>query len=323
MIIGNLVLSNPVLLAPMAGITDLPYRRLMKKFGASLVFTEMVSANGLHYGGGGTLDLLRSSPDEHPLGVQIFGSEPDFLAEAARKVAPHGDLLDINMGCPVKKVIRGGAGSALLQEPRRVREILRAVRRAVDLPLTIKIRSGWDDATRNFLDIARIAEDEGVDAITLHPRTRSEGFSGHSDWDEITRLKSCTTLPVIGSGDLFSVDDALAMFEQTGCDAVMIGRGGYGNPWLVSNLLARLAGKSETEPDAAERYRVLMLHLDLFLETFTREQAVRDMRKHLCWYTHALPGSAAFRRNVNRTRTFEELNELIESFFAPLVEGKS
>jgi len=318
--IGNLELDNPVLLAPMAGISDLPYRRLMKGFGASLVFTEMVSANGLHYGGGGTTDLLLSSPDEHPLGIQLFGAEPDILAEAARRVAPHGELIDINMGCPVKKVVRGGAGSALLQEPQRVASIVHAVRKAVDLPLTVKIRSGWDSSNRNFLEVARIAAAEGVDAITLHPRTRSDGFSGHSDWDEIARLKSCIDLPVIGSGDLYSADDALDMFARTGCDGVMVGRGGYGNPWLIGNILARLAGRSETIPDAAERYRVATRHIELFLESFDTSRALREMRKHLCWYVHGLPGAAQFRSGINRARDFDSLRQLFDTFFRNLVE---
>ncbi len=318
--IGTLQLDNNVFLAPMAGISDLPYRRLMKHFGAALVFTEMVSANGLHYGGGGTTELLTSTPDEHPLGIQIFGADPEFLAAAARHVAPHGELIDINMGCPVKKVIRGGAGSALLQDPPRIAAILRAVRAAVDLPLTIKIRSGWDSGSRNFLEVARIAEGEGVDAITLHPRTRSEGFGGHSDWDEIARLKSCIKLPVIGSGDLFTAEDALEMFRRTGCDAVMIGRGGYGNPWLIRNILARREGLPEFIPDAAERHRVAREHLALYLESFTQERAVREMRKHLSWYTHGLPGSAQFRGEINRIRDYESLLERLEAFFEPLIE---
>jgi len=318
--IGNLELQNPVLLAPMAGISDLPYRRLMKRFGAALVFTEMVSANGLHYGGTGTTDLLASTPDERPLGIQIFGAEPSLLADAARRVAPHGDLIDINMGCPVKKVIRGGAGSALLQDPPRIAAILKEVRAAVNLPLTIKIRSGWDNSTRNFLEVARIAEGEGVDAITLHPRTRSEGFGGHSDWDEIARLKSCIKLPVIGSGDLFTAADALEMFRRTGCDALMIGRGGYGNPWLIHDILAGLSGGPVPTPDAAERHRVAREHLALYLETFDRQRAVREMRKHLCWYTHGLPGSAQFRGEMNRIRDFDALTDLLETFFSRLTE---
>jgi len=321
--IGNLELNNPVLLAPMAGISDLPYRRLMKRFGAALVFTEMVSANGLHYGGGGTTELLLSSPDEQPLGVQIFGADPGLMAEAARKVAPHGNLIDINMGCPVKKVIRSGAGSALLKDPQQIAQIISAVRKAVDLPLTIKIRSGWDHDSRNFMEVARIAANEGVDAITLHPRTRSEGFGGHSDWRELARLKSCINLPVIGSGDLFSADDALQMFAETGCDAIMIGRGGYGNPWLIRDILARQDGKTETTPDATERYRVAKLHLALFLESFPPQKAARDMRKHLCWYTHGLPGSAQFRATLNRTRNLDEMETLLDSFFNGIIKDGS
>ena len=318
--LGTLNLENPVLLAPMAGITDLPYRRLMKQFGASLVFTEMVSANGLHYGGNGTTELLRSTPDERPLGAQIFGADPEIMAEAARKVSPNADLIDINMGCPVKKVIRSGAGSALLQEPERIREIIRSVRKAVSIPLTIKIRSGWDHLSRNYIEIARIAAAEGVDAVTLHPRTRSEGFGGHSDWQEIARLKSCIDIPVIGSGDIFSSDDAIRMLMETGCDAIMIGRGGYGNPWLIRNTLKRLSGKAESPPNIMDRYQVAQQHLKLFLECFPAEKAARDMRKHLCWYTHGLPGSAQFRGTLNRTGNYTELKQLFEDYFQKLLE---
>ncbi len=226
------------------------------------------------------------------------------------------------MGCPVKKVTRSGAGSALLREPERVAAILQAVRKATELPLTIKIRSGWDDASRNYLDIARLAVDAGVDAITLHPRTRSEGFGGHSAWREIARLKSCIDIPVIGSGDLFSVADAERMFCETGCDGIMIGRGGYGNPWLIRNILTVRAGREQVTPDTRDRYRVAQRHLELFLESYPAEKAVRDMRKHLSWYTHGLPGSAQFRGELNKTRDFDAFMTLFHDYFqARIGEG--
>jgi len=314
--IGTLDIANPVLLAPMAGITDLPYRLIMKRFGAALVFTEMVSANGLFFSGQGTLDLLRSVPEERPLGVQLFGDDPEHLAAAARQVEPASDLIDLNCGCPVRKVVGSGAGSALLRDPAKVAKIVAAVRRVTSLPLTIKLRSGWDNDQRNYLEIARLAEAEGVDAITLHPRTRSQMFAGRANWQEITELKQRAGVPVIASGDLFTADDAIAVMEQTGCDAVMVARGGYGNPWLISQILARLQGRTVPPPEAAERLAVASEHLQLFLETFGPARTLGHMRKHLCWYTHGLAHAAVFRQRINQARTVGELEELLNEFTA-------
>ncbi len=251
--IGSLKLINPIISAPMAGVSDLPYRLIMKRHGAALVFTEMISANGLFYNGQATRELLNSRFEEHPLGVQLFGDTPERLAEAVKQVENCGDLIDLNLGCPVNKVIRSGAGSALLREPVKVARILSAVRRATSRPLTIKFRSGWDSDSINFLEIARIAAAEGVDAVTLHPRTRAQMFGGQADWQHIKTLKEKLSVPVIGSGDLFSAECIKTMFEETGCDAVMVGRGGYGNPWIVTQALALLAGRPLTQPTPAER----------------------------------------------------------------------
>jgi nifR3 family TIM-barrel protein len=314
--IGRLQLANNVILAPMAGITDLPYRLVMKHFGAALVFTEMVSANGLIRSGLRTRELLRSEPQESPLGIQLFGDDPQILAEAAGLVRNDGDLLDINMGCPVNKVIRSGAGSALLRDPRKVGRIVAAVRRATDLPLTVKIRSGWDSQSVNFLEVARIAVDEGAEAVTLHPRTRSQGFGGQADRDQIRLLKENLSVPVIGSGDIFTAGDALAMMDETGCDGVMIGRGGYGNPWLIRDVIARLSGDSAPPPTPEDRLEMAELHLDLFSRFFGTKKAVFDMRKHLCWYARGLPGAAAFRSLVNQVQTVAELRRVMTNFFA-------
>lgn len=314
--IGSLSLTNNVILAPMAGITDLPYRRLMKRFGAGLVFTEMVSANGLIRAGQRTRELLRSHPQEHPLGIQLFGDDPAVLATAAGLVREDGALLDINMGCPVNKVIRSGAGSALLRDPARIARIIAAVRRAWDKPLTVKIRSGWDDAGINFREIGRIAQAEGADAITLHPRTRSQGFTGRADWDQVRRLKADLSIPVIGSGDIFAAADALEMLAQTGCDAVMIGRGGYGNPWLLRDIGARLQGRPAPPPPTPEERRaVAELHLDLFLESFSPHKALLDMRKHLCWYSRGVAGAAGFRTQVNQLTSLSQMRRLLADFF--------
>jgi nifR3 family TIM-barrel protein len=314
--IGSLQLNNPVFLAPMAGITDLPYRLVMKRYGAALVFTEMISANGLHYGGTATDELLRTTCEERPLGVQLFGDDPQRLAEAARRVEPIADLIDLNCGCPVRKVVGSGAGSALLRDPIKVARIIGAVRQATARPLTIKLRSGWDAENRNYLEVARLAVNEGIDAVTLHPRTRTQMFGGRADWNDIAALKQAVNLPVIASGDLFTANDALAVIDQTGCDAVMVARGGYGNPWLVRQILDRLEGRPERRPTAAERLSVAREHFDLFLETFGPARTLANMRKHLCWYTHGLPNAAAFRQRINQARSIHEMRALLNEFEA-------
>jgi nifR3 family TIM-barrel protein len=312
--IGELQLANPVILAPMAGITDLPYRLIMKRFGAALVFTEMVSANGLFYGGSGTDELLCSVSAERPLGVQLFGDDPQRLADAVRRVEATADLIDLNCGCPVKKVVGSGAGSALLRDPAKIARIVHAVRRATSLPLTIKLRSGWDAETRNFLEVARLAVAEGVDAVTLHPRTRTQMFGGRADWNDITTLKQSVAVPVIASGDLFTADDAVAVLDQTGCDAVMVARGGYGNPWLIRQIIDRLAGHPAPQPSAGERLAVAREHLDLFLTTYGEARTLAHMRKHLCWYTHGLPSSTVFRQKINQSRSTVEMYNLLTDF---------
>ncbi|RLB73311.1 MAG: tRNA dihydrouridine synthase DusB [Deltaproteobacteria bacterium] len=314
--IKSLQLSSPVILAPMAGITSLPYRKIMKSFGASLVFSEMISANGLIRDGQKTRLLLATDHEEFPLGIQLFGDDPTVLAKAAEMVSNDGSLLDINMGCPVKKVVRSGAGSALLQEPRRVGQILKAVRKVYPGPLTIKIRSGWDEQSLNFQEIGRIAEAEGVDAITLHPRPRSQGFSGKACWEHITELKSTLNIPVFGSGDIFNAEDGLQMLQQTDCDAIMIGRGGYGNPWLISQILALLAGKAVIYPSPMEKLRVALDHLQLHREQFGEKKTLLEMRKHLCWYARGLAGASHFRAALQKVEHFDQVLELTELFFS-------
>ena len=315
--IRSLDLKNPIILAPMAGISDLPYRLIMKPAGAALVFTEMVSAVGLvrAQGRNRTFELLDSRPEERPLGVQLFGSDPDYLAQGAQLVAGHADLIDLNLGCPVPKVTKGGGGSALLREPELVRRIVGSLRRVWDGPLTIKIRSGWDFENLNFLEIGRIAQEEGVDAITLHPRTRGQGFSGTADWSHLRQLKEALTIPVIGSGDIFTADDGLRMFAETSCDAIMIGRGGYGNPWLLTELSARLQGQKWQGPTVAERGEVAHQHLNLCVEIFGERKTLGEMRKHLCWYARGLNGAATFRQTINRAEEIETMHGLIDDFF--------
>jgi nifR3 family TIM-barrel protein len=313
--IGTLDLAGNLLLAPMAGITNLPMRLLAREQGAALCFTEMVSVNGLVRDGEKSFALMRSCAEDRPLGLQLFGDSPDFLAEGARLAEGYGDLIDINMGCPVRKVVGSGSGSALLQDPERVRAIIAAVRKATSLPLTVKIRSGWGADSMNFELIGRIAQDEGADAITLHPRTRSQMFEGRADWRHIAALKRSVAIPVIGSGDLFTPEDVLAMFETTGCDGVMIARGALGNPWIFREALALLNGSEKAVPGPAERYAVASRHLTLFVESAGERVAVREMRKHLCWYARGVHGAAQFRAKVNRQETRAGLEKEMYDFF--------
>lgn len=315
MLIKQLFLQSNIILAPMAGITDLPFRLIFRRFGVGLAFTEMISANGLIRAGRKTRELLVSTPEDRPLGIQLFGDSPEVLAEAAGCVEEDGDLLDLNLGCPVKKVVRSGAGSALLRDPGRVAPIVAAVRRATSRPLTVKLRSGWDQQSVNFLEIARIAIAEGADAITLHPRTRSQGFSGRADWDQIARLKRAVTVPVIGSGDIFKATDAMKMLEQTGCDAVMIGRGAYGNPWLIADILALQAGRKPAVPPVLDRLQVFRDHLDLFVSQFGPKKALLDLRKHLSWYARGLPGAAGLRARIIKIHSLIDLRLAAEEFF--------
>lgn len=313
--IGSLQLENPLILAPMAGITSLPFRRTMKSFGAALVFTEMISANGLIRDGRKTLELLESCPEEKPLGIQLFGDNPQVLAAATRMVAERADLLDINMGCPVKKVTRSGAGSALLQNPQQIGTIITAVRNAFDGPLTIKIRSGWDQSNLNYLEVGAIAREAGADAICLHPRTRSQSFGGSADWSQITELKRALDIPVIGSGDLFHAEDVVRMFQTTDCDAVMIARGGYGNPWIFRQAAALLRGNVQQAPTTAERWQVAQQHLAWHRNQFGEHKALLEMRKHLSWYAKGLSGAGQFRSQLQTLSDWDSLQEHCKFFF--------
>ena len=315
--IGALKLPGNLLLAPMAGITDLPVRLLARRYGAALCFTEMISVNGLVREGQRTFDLLRSVPADRPLAVQIFGDDPELLADGAALVASRGDLIDINMGCPVRKVVGSGAGSALLRDPLRVAAIIRAVRRRVQLPLTVKIRSGWQAGEENYLAIARIAEAEGCDAVTLYPRTRSQMFSGRAAWEQIAQVAARLSIPVIGSGDLFTPGDVAAMFAETGCAGVMLARGAMGNPWLFRDSCRLLAGEAVTPPSRQERLEVSRFHFGELVRNAGEQVAVREMRKHASWYAKGLPGAAAFRAEVNRIDEGERFLRCVEDFFGP------
>lgn len=321
--IGPLEVFPPLILAPMAGITDLPFRSLAREQGAPLCFTEMVSAQGLIRNGKNTLTLLRSDRGDRPLGIQLFGDDAAALAEAARRVEGLCDLIDINMGCPVKKVVAGGAGSALLRKPELVAAIVRAVRRAIHLPLTIKIRTGWSSSEASFLEIARIAEAEGCDAITLHPRTRAQMFSEHADWDRLLELKQSAGVPVIGSGDIFSSSDIVDMFQRTGCDGVMIARGALGNPWIFREAAQLLSGGKPHPPTIDERFATVLKHLECLHELYGIHTAVCEMKKHLSWYVKGIPGAARFRAGINMIGEMQPFRKEIEAFFARIINDNA
>lgn len=321
--IGSLTLKHNVFLAPMAGITNLPFRLLMREFGCALAFTEMVSANGLIRKGAKVGKYLDSTPEDKPLGVQIFGADPVILAEAANIVAANGaDLLDINMGCPVKKVIKTGAGAALMRSLEKVAPILKAVREATSLPLTIKIRSGWNQREVTALDIARIAEDSGVDAIVLHPRSAEQGFRGSADWNLIKTLKEKIRIPVIGSGDVRCPEDAVRMFEVTNCDGVMVGRGALGNPWIFRDIVSYLTkGTFFSPPLLSEREKIIQYHMGMELEYAGEHHGLRNFRKHLLWYTKGLKGGNVFRKVVGNADNNDIMLKLIHEFFLSINNG--
>jgi nifR3 family TIM-barrel protein len=310
--IGALTLSHNVMLAPLAGITNLPFRILCRREGASLAYTEMVSVNGLVREGAKTLALLKSSPEDRPLGIQLFGETAEQLAEAARMVEDYGDLLDINMGCPVRKVVGTGAGSALLQDPPKVAAIIRAVRAVTTLPLTIKIRSGWHCGDNNYLEIGKIAEAEGCDAVTLHPRSRSQMFGGHSDWSHISRLKESLSIPVIGSGDLFTPGECLRMLAETGCDGVMVARGGLGAPWIFQQVIELDQKGGQSPVTNQKRAATIRQHLELYSYQYGEAVAVREMKKHIGWYARGFSGAADIRRDANSARSMADINTITE-----------
>lgn len=319
--IGNLNLAHNVFLAPMAGITNLPFRLLVREFGCALAFTEMISAHGILRKGTKTIKYLDMDSRDRPLGVQIFGADPMILAEAAAALTEIGaDLIDINMGCPVRKVVKTGAGAALMRNPAQVERILEEVRRATFLPLTIKIRSGWSEKEITAREIARIAEGCGVDAIIVHPRTAEQQFTGNADWSILKKVKETVRIPIIGSGDVRSSSDALRMITSTGCDAVMIGRGALGTPWIFREILSRLRGEGDCEPPSfSERERILLHHMEMELHYGRNDaHAVRRFRKHILWYTKGLKGGNVFRKKVCEVNEREEVVELIREFFCSL-----
>ena len=319
--IGAHTLKAPTVLAPLAGVTHLPFRLMIKAAGCGLVCSEMVSANGLVHRSKKTRQLMDNRPEEKPLSIQLFGSDPDMMAEAARMVEAAGaDILDINFGCSVKKILKSGSGSALMKEPEKSKKILEAVRRAISIPLTIKIRSGWDASGRQALDISRIAQDAGVAAIAVHPRTATQGFGGKANWPLIKTVKEALSIPVIGNGDILTAADAVSMFRQTGCDAVMIGRAALSNPWIFSQSADLMAGKTPVAVDNTMRLDAMVHYTRAAVACFGEKHACQMMRSRLGWLVKGLPGSSRFRGTITRVASESEALDLINRYRQSLEE---
>ena len=313
--IGNIELDTPVALAPMAGISDLPYRVICRRFGCGLTVSEMVSAKGLLYKNEKTFAMLQIDEAERPTAIQLFGSVPEELAEAARIVEAQGaDIIDFNMGCPVPKVVNNGEGSALMKTPELAGKILEAMVRAVRIPVTVKLRAGWDEEHRNAVEIAKIAEASGVAAVAVHGRTRNQFYMGKADWEIIRRVKAAVRIPVFGNGDIFAMEDGLRMFKETNCDGVMLARGAYGNPWLFTQLRAALEGKDIPVVTDEEKLRQIILHATALVGFKGEKVAIREMRSHASAYIKGLPRASEYREKFHKLGTLREMVDLVNSY---------
>ena len=324
--IGDIETYNNIFLAPMAGITDIAFRRICKSFGCGLVYTEMVSAKGMYYKSENTAVLTQIDEEERPVAVQIFGSNPDIMAYAAKQLEKDGaDIIDINMGCPTPKIVNNGDGCALMKKPDLVGKIIAAVVQGVKIPVTVKIRKGWDEGNVNAIEIASIAQENGAKAITVHGRTREQFYSGKADWEIIRKVKKEVTIPVIGNGDIFTPQDAKNMMEETGCDGVMIGRGAQGNPWIFERTIEYLkSGAILPEPSVKEKVNMILEHMDKLIELKGEYVGIKEMRKHIVWYLKGLPNSSRLKNQVfnitQRGKIEKLLREYMNSSYKMLIE---